>query len=490
MDKLKQFKLKRKLKIFLISLVSILLILFAAAGFLFGVNTFSLMVIPVGNAQEEMEYGSAFQDRGADVRLVGSLVFRSGIAVDAEVSASGTVNADTIGTYEITYDATWYYWDGTATRTVQVVDRTPPVIQLATIENQLTVAGEPYAEEGYTAVDEYDGDLTDRVIAVEQEGVVTYTVSDNSGNETVIQRQIRYYDPVVPTILLNGGTVSVSAGDDYVEPGYSAWDNGDGDITDRVEIFSDYSKYLTGTYKMTYVVSDSQGNETRVEREINVVPKELPEEVMPEGKIIYLTFDDGPSIHTRKLLEILNENGVLATFFVCNRDESDVLSEIVDLGHTIAIHSRTHNYGKIYESVDAYFADLLYMQNRILELTGMETNLVRFPGGSSNTVSKFNPGIMTTLTKVVQDCGFTYYDWNVDSNDAGGARTADEVFENVINGVQWAMDRYGFAIVLQHDTQEFSIDAVARIIQWGKENGYTFLPLESNSPTIHHELNN
>ena len=127
----------------------------------------------------------------------------------------------------------------------------------------------------------------------------------------------------------------------------------------------------------------------------------------------------------------------------------------------------------------------------IEDRTGIRTTLMRFPGGSSNTASKkHSKGIMTRLTQKVVELGFQYFDWNVDSNDAGGARTADEVFENVINGVQWAMDRYGFAIVLQHDTQEFSIDAVARIIQWGKENGYTFLPLESNSPTIHHELNN
>ena len=490
MDKLKQYKLKQSLGIFLIVLVSVLLILFAVGGFLFGINCFSLMVIPTGNPEVELEYGSDYQELGAEVRIVGTLVFRSGIPVDTTVTTSGTVNTDVLGTYKVDYHTSWHHWEGTGKRIVHVVDNTPPEIHLISADTKYTVVGEPYIEEGYTAVDAYDGDLTYRVRAVEQDGVITYKVSDNSGNETVVQRQIRYYDPVVPTIVLSSGTVSVPAGDDYLEPGYSAWDNGDGNITEWVEIYSDFNKYLAGTYKMTYVVSDSQGNETKAEREIIVTPKELPEEVMPEGKVIYLTFDDGPSEHTRKLLKILNDNEVLATFFVCDRDEYDVLSEIVDLGHTIAIHSRTHNYGKIYESVDAYFADLLFMRSRILELTGMETNLVRFPGGSSNTVSKFNPGIMTTLAKAVQDCGFTYYDWNVDSNDAGGAKTADEVFRNVTNGIEWAMERYGFAIVLQHDTQEFSIDAVARIIQWGKENGYTFLPLENNSPTIHHDINN
>jgi len=132
----------------------------------------------------------------------------------------------------------------------------------------------------------------------------------------------------------------------------------------------------------------------------------------------------------------------------------------------------------------------IWMRKRIYETTGVETMLVRFPGGSSNTVSKFNPGIMTTLTQAVEDCGYTYFDWNVDSDDAGKATTSDEVFDNVTKGIQWAMREYGFALVLQHDTQRFSIDAVERIIKWGKANGYTFLPLQPNSPGMHHVLNN
>ena len=174
----------------------------------------------------------------------------------------------------------------------------------------MTIIGEPYVEEGYTATDEYDGDLTAQVNAVEENGVVTYRVSDRSGNETVVQRQIRYFDPIAPSLDLEGGTVTVSAGEDYIEPGYSAWDNADGDITDWVEIFSDYQKYLAGTYKMTYVVSDTHGNTTSVDREIIVIPQEIPESVLPEGRIIYLTFDDGPSEYTRKLLEILKRNEV------------------------------------------------------------------------------------------------------------------------------------------------------------------------------------
>ena len=101
-------------------------------------------------------------------------------------------------------------------------------------------------------------------------------------------------------------------------------------------------------------------------------------------------------------------------------------------------------------------------------------------------VSRFNEGIMTSLTGAVTDAGFQYYDWNVDSNDAGGATTAEEVLNNVIAGVEGKH----YAIVLQHDIKPYSVEAVEQIILWGLENGYTFRRLEPNSPNCHHNLNN
>ena len=134
----------------------------------------------------------------------------------------------------------------------------------------------------------------------------------------------------------------------------------------------------------------------------------------------------------------------------------------------------------------AYFADL----NRILDLikskTGVSTKLVRFPGGSSNTVSRFNPGIMSRLTYALVDRGYRYFDWNVSSGDAGGAKTAEQVYENVINGI----GNRKTAIVLQHDTKGYSVDAVEKIILWGLENGYTFQSLNQSSPSAAHSLNN
>ena len=113
--------------------------------------------------------------------------------------------------------------------------------------------------------------------------------------------------------------------------------------------------------------------------------------------------------------------------------------------------------------------------------------LTRFPGGSSNTISRdYNKGIMSRLTKTLTEMGYTYFDWNVDSDDAGRARSAEEVFENITKGALY----YKNSVVLQHDTKGYSIDAIERLIVWGLVNGYTFQPLTAESPTCHHPVLN
>jgi peptidoglycan/xylan/chitin deacetylase (PgdA/CDA1 family) len=147
----------------------------------------------------------------------------------------------------------------------------------------------------------------------------------------------------------------------------------------------------------------------------------------------------------------------------------------------------THEFASIYASDEAYLDDLFGMQQIIYNYTGVTTTLMRFPGGSSNTVSSFNPGIMTRMSQQVQAMGFKYFDWDVDSQDAGGANTAQQVKENVIAGIR---QQRRYAIVLQHDIKSYSVEAVEAIIQWGLENGYVFLPLDPTSPTMHHGINN
>lgn len=412
-----------------------------------------------------------------------------------EVNISGSVDVTKLGTYEITYKATYLWLFKTVTREVRVVDTTAPVITLKTVPGYFPLPGEEYVEEGYTAIDDYDGDITNQVQRRVENETVYYTVKDSSGNETTVERPIVHGDITPPTISLKGETnITINAGSAYTEPGYTATDNIDGDITDKVEISGSVNIYHAGTYTLVYTATDDHGNKATAERTVVVKPIKQPTTQTPSGKVIYLTFDDGPSKHTDKLLDLLKEYDAKATFFVVNTGNKMQarLNAIVDGGHGIAIHSLTHNYEKIYANEKAFFDDLAAMQKIIKDATGVTTTMMRFPGGSSNTVSKkYNVGIMTRLTQAVEDQGFQYYDWNVSSGDAGGvtgtnAEKTAQVVTNVIKGIEGKQ----YAIVLQHDIHEFSVDAVEQIIIWGYQNGYTFEALTPASPKCHHQVNN
>lgn len=210
---------------------------------------------------------------------------------------------------------------------------------------------------------------------------------------------------------------------------------------------------------------------------------------VPSRGTIYLTFDDGPSAYTPKLLDVLAKYNVKATFFVVNIGDTATIKREYDEGHTVALHSATHNYSYVYSSLDNYFADLNKVQTKVEQITGVKTYLMRFPGGSSNTVSRRYDGgthIMSKLSQEVVKRGFTYFDWNVLSGDADVAKTSDAVYNNVISTLKTS----GSSVVLQHDTKEFSVDAVERIIRYGLDHNYIFAPLDSKSPTAHHRVNN
>ena len=472
-------------------LVLLALLSVVAAGIwyvLFQVNQFTLTVTIKGDPEIILEYGNAYHESGVNAVLTGTLFWKEGVQPRGmELEINSELREKVVGKYTITYTARCLWWEASAQRTVRVVDSKPPRITLMNSSNQTVLPGEKYEEEGYYAIDNYDGDITHLVRRIEEFGVVQYVVKDSSGNPAYAERKIPYYDPVPPGLYLNGDDrITITAGTLYEEPGYSASDDADGDLTDQVVTEGTVKWYRAGTYKINYQVTDTYGNLTRAIRIVKVEPHSRPEIENPKGKVIYLTFDDGPGPYTGTLLDLLERYDVKATFFVTDSGYDAMMKRIVDEGHSIGIHTMTHDYNTIYASEEAFFADLYGMQNVIYENTGVMTTLMRFPGGGSNLVSNFNEGIMSTLTEAVQDCGFQYFDWNVDSNDAGGALKSMTVSNNVIENVQ----KQRISMVLQHDTNGFSVDAVEDIIVWGLENGYTFLPITENSPNFHHDVLN
>ena len=445
-------------------------------------DTYKLTLAINGEREMVVEYGEEYADPGASAQLLGAQE-----NVEIPVRVEKAADDQTPGTYLVKYSAIYGNSVCTAYRRVHIVDTQAPTITLVSDPEKFTLPNETYEEEGYTAQDNYDGDITDRVQRTETTEKIIYTVSDYSGNTTTVERIIAYNDPTPPELTLKGeAQLSITAGSAYQEPGYVATDNCDGDITGRVKVSGSVDIYRPGKYTLTYTATDSFGNAVTASRTVEVVSYLINDPAASTDKVIYLTFDDGPGKYTPELLDVLKKYNVKATFFVVNTNFIDTIKRTAQEGHTVAIHTATHIFNDIYASEDAYFADLNRMRDIIVNLTGQTPTLLRFPGGSSNTISSFNPGIMTRLTGAVQELGYQYFDWNVDSKDAGGAKTASKVFNNVVSGISGK----NTAIVLQHDIKKYSIDAVEGIINWGLANGYKFLPLTSQSPTCHHRVNN
>ncbi len=219
------------------------------------------------------------------------------------------------------------------------------------------------------------------------------------------------------------------------------------------------------------------------------VPARADDMPQEEEKVIYLTFDDGPSAYTRQLLRVLDKYGAKATFFLVDTGlcDEELLQTMLSGGHSIGIHSQSHDFKTIYCGEDAYMEDLYAMQNLIREKAGVTTTLMRFPGGSSNTVSRrYSKGLMSRLVERVEEAGFQYFDWNVDSGDADGCLDTERIYRNVIAGIRGKKQ----AVVLQHDVYPCSVRAVERILLWGRENGYCFQALTTQSPVCHHTVQN
>ncbi len=207
-----------------------------------------------------------------------------------------------------------------------------------------------------------------------------------------------------------------------------------------------------------------------------------------KGKVAYLTFDDGPSVNTLKILDILDEYDVKATFFVIyHSGMKKQYKAIAERGHTIALHSYTHDYSKIYKSEKAYFADLKKIHDYVEEITGVDSRIIRFPGGSSNTVSnKYNKGIMKKLKAEVTDKGYIYHDWNVSSTDAAGSNRKASV---LLSHIKSDSGNKKTINVLMHDTGKSkltTVEALPSIIEYLREQGYSFEALTEDSVVIQH----
>lgn len=198
-------------------------------------------------------------------------------------------------------------------------------------------------------------------------------------------------------------------------------------------------------------------------------------------KTVYLTFDDGPGPYTERLLSILRNYGVKATFFVTNQMPKYrfLLPVIVKDGHAIGVHTLTHQWS-IYSGSESYLGDFNAMHKIILDDTGVDTKIFRFPGGTNNTVSRsYCRGIMASMAKHMTQQGYTYYDWNVDCGDTLGYSPSG-IANSVINGIK----NKNFSIVLMHDIKYNTVEAIPIIIEYCLNNGYELAVIDESTPKV------
>ncbi len=310
---------------------------------------------------------------------------------------------------------------------------------------------------------------------------VVIIATDKYGNTSKQEATlIRKKDKKKPTIKIPE-TIHVIKNENYdFEKDIKIKDNYDRNPTVNIDTSSiDFT--TPGNYKLTVTATDRSGNKTT--KEVKVVVKHAQ-------KVVYLTFDDGPSENTDKILKILKQYNAKATFFVTGNNQAynSSIKKAFNQGHTIGLHTYSHDYAKIYTSTDAYFADLQQVSDMVKSITGQESKVIRFPGGASNTISaQYSQGIMTKLVDMVHKKGYEYYDWNCSSADASGNTVAtDTIIQSSIRC------NYDNIMILFHDSspKTTTVEALPSIIKHYKKEGYVFRAITSDTPEVHHGVNN
>lgn len=221
--------------------------------------------------------------------------------------------------------------------------------------------------------------------------------------------------------------------------------------------------------------------------EEEIAALKLSEEELYDGyRKVYLTFDDGPSSNTDEILDILSEYNVKATFFVIykeGQENEELYRRITDEGHTLGMHSCNHVYSNLYQSKETFLEDTYKLRNFLYMVTGVETWVYRFPGGSSNKVSHLD---MHTFTKALKEEGMVYFDWNVSARDASSPILSKAA---IVRNATAGLSELNEAVILFHDTgsKVTTVEALPEIIEYIRSMDNTvILPITKETNPIQH----
>ena len=469
-------KLRIKYNAFLAMSLIFVLSIFLGAFLISNVKPKTIFKL-VGGNKVTVSVNNEYEEKGISLYVNGKRLPLTHV----KYNIVSSLNTEKIGKYKIAYNIKYKKKEYTLYRTVSVVDDIKPTI--TSIDEEIIIypcSNEDNIKVNYEAKDNYDGDLTKEVKKEIKKDKIILSVKDSSGNEKTLEIPLKKEEDKAPIITINGkSAIYMNLGGTYNEEGAEAKDVCGNKLAVVASGNVDANK--EGYYEIKYEAISDSGKTASVTRKVTVL------DPSKNNKVVYLTFDDGPGKYTSELLDILARYNVKATFFVTAQFPNylNMITREANEGHTVAVHTKTHSWN-VYSSVDAYLDDFNQMNNIIEQYTGHRTIYFRFPGGSSNTISKSKSrGIMTTLSQKMTELGYKYYDWNVDSEDAAGA-SSEKIYKNVTEGIS----RKEHSIVLCHDIKPNTIAVIERILQFGLENGYSFRVIDDNTPIIHHGIQN
>jgi peptidoglycan/xylan/chitin deacetylase (PgdA/CDA1 family) len=464
---------RSKSKILIVVFVILGIILVGLASFFYYKKTHVTVALK-GTDSLEQNVFSEYEEKGV-------LVKKGDIELTDDqysLEIDGNVDIEKLGKYVLTYMVKYKNKEYTFERTVNVVDKEAPIIETNLDKVNQDYCTKKYKEKlTYTANDNYDGDITDNITKEEKDDEIILTVSDENGNITTKSIPISVSKKPDNVLKLNGNsTIKVKNGGEFKDPGAS-YQDGCGKVLDtKVEVKGTVDTSTNGDYTLTYTYAPTKDTITR---KVTVYT--------PAKKLIYLTFDDGPCAYTPKVLDILDKYNIKATFFVTHQFNNYVhlIKDEHERGHAVAVHTYSHKWS-VYDSLENYLKDFNAMNDTIYELTGKRSKIFRFPGGSSNTVSRSHAiGIVTEIAKKMTEDGYVYYDWNVSSGDASNA-TSTQIYNNVVRGVE----KCSKCVVLMHDIKLTTLNALDNMLKTLTDKGYSFATLDENGPVVHHTIHN
>ena len=394
---------------------------------------------------------------------------------------SSQVNVKKVGEYKVVYK----YKDEEKTLKVNVVDTLPPEFDVKSKKVALNQTVEPselvknIKDASQTKVS-FAKNYEFNKVGWQEIEVIVKDAYDNETRKKVKVNVVK--DEKAPEIIVGNPNVVVG---EKIDLKALATIKDDFDKNPTLKVESDkLDTNKIGTYQVKYIAKDVSGNQSEKTIQVEVVDKTKDNE-----KVVYLTFDDGPSRHTPEVLEILKRYQCKATFFITGMNEKyrPYIKTAYDQGHTIGLHTYSHNYSKVYASTNAYFKDLDKVGKLAKEYIGFTPKYIRFPGGGSNTISrKYNKGIMSQLTKQVGKKGYIYYDWNCENGDGYAHMSQSQMLKRATSSSAKKV------MILMHDAngKQNTVDILPKVIEHYQKKGYTFKAIDDSTPVFHQHVNN